>query len=309
MQAFDWMKTNVQSELRHLCADQSETGHADAETMLRTKWPNFTMNFDLWHKVYPFTAAWKKFINTRFGKRGAFKYPFLRSLSDRGILTANKLKSWWINCSEECKGDEFTFLTMWLGASEHWIDKYWKFNSEEESSSEDNDSPVWKVGQELEAMYHGDCEYYYGQIVSIPEPGKYEFKYDDGTPNEIMAGEFIRERTPIEGPPVEQYEPSDDSEEDSENECDQSEDQSNVGDENDETGDMDIEQASFSREYYIEAIYDFLHKQSKNAEYFLHGKVTSETESFHNLVGKYYRKGTSWDVARQNLVLHQILLS
>lgn len=300
MQAFDWLKTNLDSELRHLCADQSETGHADAEAMLRTKWPNFTMSFDLWHKVYPFTAAWKKFINTRFGKRGAFKYPWLRARNDSGDVTANKLKSWWINCSETCGGDAITFLTMWLSAAEQWLDKYWE--AEEESASED--APVWKIGDELEAMYD-DAEYYYGKIVGKPDADLYEFQYDDGTPNQTMEGRFIRKRTPIEGPPIPLYEPSEssDGDEDSDSDAD-----SNAGDdddppENEDEDDMAVETPAFSRQYYWEAIYEFLEKQSKNYEYFLHGKVTSETESFHNLVGKYYRKGASVEFKQYALML------
>lgn len=62
--------------------------------------PEFIMNFDLWHKVYPFTKAWKSFVNERIIARGSFKYPFLRELLEKKLLTAKSFKSWWVNLSE-----------------------------------------------------------------------------------------------------------------------------------------------------------------------------------------------------------------
>jgi hypothetical protein len=47
------------------------------------------------------------------------------------------------------------------------------------------------------------------------------------------------------------------------------------------------------KKYYIDAMREFLTKLMKNHTYFLHGRRTSETESFHNVCNTYYRKGSS----------------
>lgn len=46
-------------------------------------------------------------------------------------------------------------------------------------------------------------------------------------------------------------------------------------------------------EYYEKALKDFLLSQMSGYEHFLYGRTTSYTESFHNVCGKYYRKGIS----------------
>lgn len=107
-------------------SDQSADGAADAEKILRAKWPNFTMNYDLWHKIYPFTAAWKTFVSTRTHKRGPLKYPKLNELNNSNKLTANNFKKWWIHCSENANGSAKLFLDLWLGAAKHYADKYFR---------------------------------------------------------------------------------------------------------------------------------------------------------------------------------------
>lgn len=100
--SFTYLRDNFTAELRHLTSDQSADGKSDAEKLLREKWPNFTMNFDLWHKTYPMTANWKKFVNQRTRKRGPFKFPRLQALWDSNRLCAHTFKKWWVNCSEVC---------------------------------------------------------------------------------------------------------------------------------------------------------------------------------------------------------------
>jgi hypothetical protein len=115
------------------------------------------MNFDLWHKIYPFTGLWKTFVSTRIRKFAGYKYPFLHFLWEKKILTAEKFKSWWynflfvvlydyifnffvffltflidrINVSENCKGSAEIFSKNWLGAANHWIEKFWNRYREE----------------------------------------------------------------------------------------------------------------------------------------------------------------------------------
>ena len=75
--------------LLSLTCDQSADGKADAELVLRATNPNFVINFDLWHKVYPMTKHWKSFLNKRIRKRGPFKYPWLKEMNDLGKLFLN----------------------------------------------------------------------------------------------------------------------------------------------------------------------------------------------------------------------------
>lgn len=107
---FIHLRDNFTSTLRFLTADQSADGKSDAETILRSKWPNFIMNFDLWHKTYPMTAEWKKFVNLRSRKYGPYKYPFLHDLWSSKLLNAYTFKKWWINCSNVC----FKFKSIYL---------------------------------------------------------------------------------------------------------------------------------------------------------------------------------------------------
>jgi len=83
-----------------MTCDQSADGKADAEMVLRAKYPNFVVNFDLWHKCYPMTKHWKLFVNRRVKKRGSVKYPCLKELHDADVLPAYKFKKHWYYCSE-----------------------------------------------------------------------------------------------------------------------------------------------------------------------------------------------------------------
>lgn len=111
MNAFNFLKTNLTANLKHLCADQSADGSSDAERMLRKHWyglwvkplystclscrPDFIMSYDLWHKTYPFTKHWKQFAVSRTKLRGPFKYPYFQFLYSQNLLSANRFKSWW----------------------------------------------------------------------------------------------------------------------------------------------------------------------------------------------------------------------
>jgi hypothetical protein len=47
------------------------------------------------------------------------------------------------------------------------------------------------------------------------------------------------------------------------------------------------------KEFYVDGMKNFLTKLSKNHQFFLYGRRTSQTESFHNVANIYYRKGSS----------------
>lgn len=87
-------------KLRYLTCDQASDGRADAEVILREKFPDYEQCFDLWHKVYPMTRAWKKFVNKRRSrKKHDFYYPWLKSVHDADLMPAHAFKRWWVNCS------------------------------------------------------------------------------------------------------------------------------------------------------------------------------------------------------------------
>ena len=111
--SFEYLRDNVGSEprLRYLTCDQASDGRADAEAILRKKFPSYEQCFDLWHKVYPMTKAWKTFASARNSKKKHdFKYPWLKTLHDDDKLAAHSFKSWWVNCSHVC----FLFLFSYL---------------------------------------------------------------------------------------------------------------------------------------------------------------------------------------------------
>jgi hypothetical protein len=103
--SFEYLRDNVgtddhQPRLRYLTCDQASDGRADAEDILREKFPDYEQCFDLWHKVYPMTKAWKTFVSTRNSKKKHdYKYPWLKKLHDEDSLAAYSFKSWWVNCS------------------------------------------------------------------------------------------------------------------------------------------------------------------------------------------------------------------
>jgi hypothetical protein len=95
-----------------------------------------------------------------------------------------------------------------------------------------------------------------------------------------IPGHLIRERTPIVS-----WDKNDvpdglsDSEEESEEEEESSEEEMQV-----EVG---------SKRYYWLALKEFLESQLGDCKYFLHGKRTNHTESFHNICNIYCPKGSN----------------
>lgn len=291
---FTFLRDNMTSTLRHLTSDQSSDAKSDAEAILREKWPNFTMNFDLWHKIYPMTAAWKKFVSTRIRKRGPRKYPRLQQLWESNQLGAHTFKKWWINCSETCGGDGEVFKAKWLGAAKHLADRFFgeeevsnsetsEMESEREGSEESDetssmDGPKWEVGQQLEAKWNDD-EYYYGEVKKVYANGNYSFRFDDGDFSRSIDEKLIRERTPIipfDQPDVEESVSESESEEEEEGE-----------------EEIEVEDELESRQYNLDALTTFLRQQMANYKYFLHGTTTSYGESFHSICNLYYPKGAT----------------
>lgn len=126
--AFQYLVDNYsKTKLDFLTSDQSSSGGATAEKMLRPVFPDYKLCYDLWHKVQPFTSAWKAFAKTRMRARGPFKYPKLRELAASGELSSNKFKSWWINCSETANGSAEKFKETWLGAATYWAEKFFTY--------------------------------------------------------------------------------------------------------------------------------------------------------------------------------------
>jgi hypothetical protein len=90
---------------------------------------NCYQSYDLWHFLRDFLAEISALVSTRTAKYArTFKYLQLRALYDEGKITANKLKSWWINISKQVA--ELTTLSndqkvaafeyMWRGAGRHY---------------------------------------------------------------------------------------------------------------------------------------------------------------------------------------------
>ena len=286
--SFAYLRDNMTAKLRHLTSDQSADGKSDAELILRAKWPNFTMNFDLWHKIYPMTADFKKFVTTRTRKRGPLKYPRLHALWESKQLGAHTFKKWWINCSETCGGDGEVFKATWLGAAKHLVNRFWEEadseSSETESESDESESlmgPKWEIGQLLEAKYT-DGEYYYGKVTKVFANGCYSFRYDDRDFLRSVKEKHIRERTPIVPFGQADIEDSD------------SEEEGEVEEEGEASDDeIEVDGEFESREYNLDALTTFLTQEMKNYEYFLNGTTTSYGESFHSICNLYYPKGAT----------------
>jgi hypothetical protein len=296
--SFIFLRDNMTARLRHLTSDQSADGKADAELILRAKWPEFTMNFDLWHKIYPMTADFKKFVTTRTHKRGPFKYPRLHALWESKQLGAHTFKKWWINCSETCGGDGEVFKAKWLGAAKHLVNRFWEESDSEssseseepeESDSESSMGPRWEIDQLLEAKWT-DGEYYYGKVTKVFANGSYSFRFDDGDFGRSILEKHIRERTPIV--PFGQADLEDSESESEEEDVEEGE---SSDDEIEVEGEFD------SRKYNLDALTTFLTQQMKNYEYFLNGTTTSYGESFHSICNLYYPKGST--VAFQTYVM------
>ncbi len=125
--AFKYLSKNYTACLEHLTADQSASGIASAEKILRPKWNDYKIHYDLWHKIYPFTGLWNTFVSQRTKAYGPYQFPQLRRLLLSGKLVARQFKSWWIHCSETAHGSAETFKETWLGAADHWAKKFFRY--------------------------------------------------------------------------------------------------------------------------------------------------------------------------------------
>lgn len=155
---------------------------------------------------------------------------------------------------------------------------------------------VWKFGEKLEAKWT-DGEYYYGEISRVYKNGNYGFKYTDGSKDHhryvsylfpissfsffvltsrSLEGHLIRERTPIVS-----WDESDIADGLSEDEDSMSEEEEVP------------EVLSGSKKYYWLAVREFLESQVGDCKYFLNGKRTNHTESFHNVCNLYCPKGSN----------------
>lgn len=114
--SFEYIRDNVgtkkrRPKMRYLTCDQASDGRADAEKILRKKFPEYEQCFDLWHKVYPMTRAWKNFVGLRLSsKKNDWKYPWLKTVHDADLMPAHAFKSWWVNCSHVCSNAEIFYV-------------------------------------------------------------------------------------------------------------------------------------------------------------------------------------------------------
>jgi len=152
------------------------------------------------------------------------------------------------------------------------LDDLSESDTEDESESEEK---VWEVGDKAEAKWT-DGEYYWGVITKVYKNGNYGFHYDDGDKSKSVPPNEVRERTPIVA-----------------------DDESDIPDEigeSDESNEMEVESSaavSHTKRYYVEALTEFLMNEMTDYEFFLYGKRTNYTESFHNKCNKFYSKGTT----------------
>lgn len=113
--SFEYIRDHVskKAKLRYLTCDQASDGRADAEKILRKKFPGYEQCFDLWHKVYPMTRAWKTFVGQRLSrKRQDWKYPWLKTVHDADLMPAHAFKRWWVNCSHVWFFSRRSYLIM-----------------------------------------------------------------------------------------------------------------------------------------------------------------------------------------------------
>jgi hypothetical protein len=163
------------------------------------------------------------------------------------------------------------------------INKHWVGEDENLSDESDSDDSIveelkeYYLGQKLEAKWK-DGEYYYGEINKIYKNGNYGFTYTDGSKDKHRSIDvsLMRERTPIVD-----WNISDISDGISESDSEESEEQSNQ------------EVLVEGKKYYWLALKDFLDSQLGDCKYFLNGKRTNHTESFHNICNMYCPKGSN----------------
>jgi hypothetical protein len=85
------------------CTDAcSSAGTTMAEAFTGTIHAACHHSYDLWHFLKDFLSEITSLMATRTQKYArTFKYTQLRELYDKGDITVNKLKSWWINISHQ----------------------------------------------------------------------------------------------------------------------------------------------------------------------------------------------------------------
>jgi hypothetical protein len=91
------------------------------------------LSHDLWHETKSYEPELSSLRSTRTAKYArAYKYPMLLKLFEEGKMSANKLKSWWVNLStlvaqlttlsDQQKIAAFEY--MWRGSGDHYARKY-----------------------------------------------------------------------------------------------------------------------------------------------------------------------------------------
>jgi hypothetical protein len=126
---FGKLKT-LKSPISDLVTDACSSAHTTMqEVFAGSIHAKCYQSYDLWHFLRDFLAEILALVSTRTKKFArTFKYTQLRALYDEGTITANKLKSWWINIAKQVAelkvlNDEqkiVAFEYMWRGAARHY---------------------------------------------------------------------------------------------------------------------------------------------------------------------------------------------
>lgn len=322
--SFEYIRDYVGTEanrpkLRYLTCDQASDGRADAELILRAKFPEYEQCFDLWHKVYPMTRAWRNFVGKRRSrKKHDWMYPWLKTVHDADLFPAHVFKSWWVNCShvrtamqlffipilrllddfkihftiilmftlQKCEGSPERFKKLWLGAARYYVNKYWPEENDTSDSSSESEEESEDGGEVNEARDEFlDANGRWKREVPL------EAKWIDG---EFYHGEVTRVHA--KGTYSFRFDDEDFLRSVPHNEIRLRTDIVPFGQPDIEVeveSESESEEApSFgSKKYYVAAVREFLESQLDNHEYFVHGTRTNNTESFHNVCNKYYQKG------------------
>jgi hypothetical protein len=139
-----------------------------------------------------------------------------------------------------------------------------------------------------------DGEYYPGEVTQVLANNYYSFTFTD---NDFLARVHANEIRNLTKSEEESWGEKEESEDESEDESgDESGEES--GEESREEREAakkknkkDEKEEESEYQFYYNALLKFLKSLLKNHEGFLHGKMTSNTESFHNVCNKYYHKG------------------
>jgi hypothetical protein len=118
------------SPISDLVTDACSSAHTTMlEVFAGSIHANCYQSYDLWHFLRDFLAEILALVSTRTARYArTFKYLQLRALYDEGTITANKLKSWWINIAKQVA--ELTTLSndqkiaafefMWRGSARYY---------------------------------------------------------------------------------------------------------------------------------------------------------------------------------------------